>query len=211
MHRHLNVTTLLVLGFVFNLTDFSQAALAAPVPLYGGGTQSETMEALSNKICSDLVNAQEVTGESSAKVIERNLLKHLAIAQNAANANAKITEFWNENFEQLICTVGGLKNRTPQHLLKRVIDMKLNSTVFYDFIFELDADGDIDNVNINVNAIEQTPNGPETVIDYIDAILSDPKNKTSYVFSEIKDLRDGLIEEFGAKRASELIQTQASK
>jgi hypothetical protein len=92
----------------------------------------------------------------------------------------------------MVCTTEVFGLKPPQHILKRVIDMGLNNN--FNFIFELEE-------NVNVNAVE---NG-ETVIDYIDSILSDPdKNKNRYVFRDLKDLKEVLIQYYGAKKANDM-------
>jgi len=173
---------------------------ADPLKLYGGGVQSQEMEDLSNKICGKLIVAQESTGENSAKVIERSLLKHLNITKKTPSYKTTLTKFWNKNLDQMICTrrVVGLK--APQHIMKRVIDMRLDSGVYFDFIFELN-----DNVKVNAISLNSETGQPETVVDYIDTILTDPSNKTKYVFREIKDLKEVLIDEYNAKTANELM------
>jgi hypothetical protein len=170
--------------------------------LYDGSLQSKEMEGLSNKICSKLIAAQELTGENSAKVLERLLLKHINLTKKTKDYKTQLTKFWNKNIDQMICTTPSVNKKSPQHLMKRVIDMKLDGQVYFNFIFELDED---ESQGININAIELTTTGPETVIDYLDKILANPTLKRSYVFRELRDLREGLIEELGAKRASELI------
>jgi hypothetical protein len=157
--------------------------------------QSKEMQDLSNKICAELITAQEMSGENSAKVVQRILLKHLNITKESNNYKTKLTKFWNKNVSQMICTTPTVDNKYPQHVMKRVIDMRLDQQVFFNFILKLDLDE-----GINVNAIE---NG-KTVVDYIDKILSDPSNKTKYVFSEIKDLREVLTDYYGAKKASDV-------
>lgn len=160
----------------------------------GTKLQTKKMEDLSNEICAELVYAQSTTGENSGKVMEKILLKHLNITKKTPHSKKKLTQFWNKNLSQMVCTTEVFGLKSPQHVLKRVIDMGINNNVYFNFVFELEE-------NVNVNAIE---NG-ETVIDYIDSILSDPdKNKNKYVFRDIKDLREVLIEYYGAKKASDV-------
>jgi hypothetical protein len=169
--------------------------------LYGGGVQSKEMEDLSNKICSKLIAAQESTGENSAKVLERVLLKHINLTKKTKDYKVQLTKFWNKNIDQMICTRRVIGLKAPQHILKRVIDMKLDRQVFFNFIFELDED---ESQGVDINAAELTATGPETVIDYLDKILANPTLKTSYVFRELKDLKEVLIDYYEAKKASEL-------
>lgn len=164
----------------------------AKVAKFAENIQSKEMEDLSNKICTELIKAQNSTGENSAIVIQREILNHLNITKKKSNYKKEVTKFWNDNLNQMVCTTPSVNNTSPQHLMKRVIEMGLNKEVYFNFIFEL-AD------NINVNAVE---NG-ETVIDYIDSILSNPDNETKYVFREIKDLREVLVDFYGAKKASD--------
>jgi hypothetical protein len=169
--------------------------------LYGGGVQSLEMEALSNEICSELITAQEMTGENSAKVLEKILLKHLKLTKETADYKIKLTQFWNSNINQMICTTPSVDAKSPQHVMHRVLDMGLVQQVFFNFIFELDYD---EGINVNAVTFNNDTGQPETVIDYIDAILKDPSNETKYVFREVKDLRKMLIRWYKGKRASEL-------
>jgi hypothetical protein len=169
--------------------------------LYGGGVQSLEMEALSNEICSELITAQEVTGENSAKVLEGILLKHLKLTKQTASYKTQLTQFWNSKLNQMICTTPSVDNKSPQHVMHRVIDMRLDQQVFFNFIFKLDYD---EGINVNAVTFNNDTGEPETVVDYIDGILIDSNNETKYVFWEIKDLREVLIDYYGGKRVSEL-------
>jgi hypothetical protein len=178
------------------------ATNAEPVKLYGVSVQPLKIEALSNEMCGELIKAQEMTGKNSAKVLEKILLKHLNLTKKNANYKRQLTQFWNSKLNQMICTTPSVHNKSPQHLMHRVIDMKLDQQVFFNFIFDLE-ENESEGINVNVVTFNNDTGKPETVIDYIDAILSDSNNETKYVLREIKDLREVLIDYYNAKRVSE--------
>jgi len=86
--------------------------------------------------------------------------------------------------------------------MKRVIDMKLDHQVYFDFVFELDEE---ENEHINAISFSYETGQAGTIIDYIDSILKDPSNETKYVFHKMEDLKEVLIDEYNGKKASELI------
>ena len=84
----------------------------------------------------------------------------------------------------------------PQHLSKRIIDMRLHKDVYYKYLLR--------DKEIDINGIDIVNGRKETILDYIDGILSDPDAEDKYNVKEIKGLRRMFVKRFGAKSAEEL-------
>jgi hypothetical protein len=132
-------------------------------------------------------------GETPHKMVKA-LYEYLNVPFNM-NGHKKVTQFWNANHEKFICPSGG--GNEKQHLLKRILQHHYFD-LYDDFFF------DSDTYVLDFNAIEKYNGQNETVIDYLDRIIKTKANDPYYDIDELTDIRDALIEDYGAKRAVNL-------
>jgi len=143
-------------------------------------------------------------GDSISKageIIENEFLKKFGIDKNDPNYKQLVAAVYNKYAECLICKDNPRsRSRVPEHFLKRVVSLGMYESILYDFLLY-----DEEEYPIDVNTIEILPNGEkETFLDYIDKILDDPEVSKKYDVKEIRDLRGLIIEDYRAKKASEL-------
>jgi hypothetical protein len=161
----------------------------------------ERMEDFIKSMCRSALSFRKADATKAGEGVEGLILNFLGLTKEDPDYKEKLTKWWNENNHRFICHEEGTTKftRNPQHFLKRVIDLGMHKTILYDFLLS-----DEDDYPIDVNAIETYNGKEETVIDYIDNILKDPEVASNYNVREIKDLRDVLILDYGAKTSSEL-------
>lgn len=158
-----------------------------------------TISDLADQICNAMVLYDSTGAGPIHEAFEIIILNHLGIdKETTPNYRLRVRDFWNENHEQMICRneIQGLDS--PQHILKRVIDMRNTTSFYFDYF--------ISDRQVNVNAIEYRNGNPETVIDFIDTILSDPQAEELYDVQELGRLKYFLIEIMGAKTSEELLR-----
>ena len=158
------------------------------------------IEMLSNKICLsvDINFGYDNAGEK----IEDIFLAHLKIDRNTPNYKQQILDLWNTYSNCFVCkSPSTLKPELPYptHFLKRVVDFDMQGEIFDEFLLN-----DSEEFPIDVNAIELVDGKGETLIDYLDKIIADPSKHKDYKLTVMKELRDYLIEDYGAKTAAEL-------
>ena len=158
----------------------------------------ERIDEFSKKMCKASL-VYRTSAKTAGENIEEMMLSFLGTSKEDPKHKEILTKFWNEYNEKLICYEGPEdETRNPQHFLKRVVDLGMYS-ILYDFLLY-----DEDEYPIDVNAVEVYNGKEETLLDYMDAIIANPKNEEKYNMQEIKDLRGTIIGYYGAKKASEL-------
>jgi hypothetical protein len=160
--------------------------------------EQQSLKTLSARLCAQLQLSKTAGDKDAGMQIEIHFLDELNITRKDPDYKIKVAEFWNKYSEYFICN-DGTARRNPQHFLKRVVDMDYYKKVLYDFLLS-----DEEEYPISVNAIEIYKGKEETLLDYLNIILSDPNNEELYSFKEIEFLRSIIIEDYGAKTASEL-------
>ena len=156
-----------------------------------------TIPELGDQICSAMM-VVDTSGTRPAKdAFELIILNYLEIdeAEDIARRMA-IREFWNANHELLICTSEARGYDSPQHLLKRILNLKDSTNFYFDYFLQDRA--------LNVNSIEYRDGRPETLIDYIDQILQEPEVEETWDVSKLRRLRTFLIDHMNGKHAVEL-------
>lgn len=150
-----------------------------------------------DELCVRVLSARNATGEDIPTLIKNEFAKHLGINVTDPDYQTKVTQFWNANQNDFICS-GKLSTqyRESEHLLKRMINLNEDSNFFYNFL--------LDDMNVRVNAVENVDGKPETVIDFIDKILLTPEKQRYYSFDKLKKLRKMLVDYYGAKKAIDL-------
>ncbi|MEH6537834.1 MAG: hypothetical protein V7719_15640 [Psychroserpens sp.] len=161
----------------------------------------ERIEDLSKRMCIAALTFRVSSSKQAGDRIERLILNFLGSSKEDKNHKAIITKFWNENYEKFICYDEGTTERTrnPQQFMKRIVDLGMYKSVLYNFLLS-----DEDEYPIDVNAVEIYNGKEETLLDYLDGIISNPEKAKEYNIKEIKLLRLTIIEDYNAKIASEL-------
>ncbi|GAB5410667.1 MAG: hypothetical protein BalsKO_30320 [Balneolaceae bacterium] len=137
---------------------------------------------------------------SEYNIFKRVLEIRVEIPASDPEYKEKMTAFWRVNMSSFICPEYTLRGQTypRQHIFKRLMHEKFPDA-FYDLFWADDL------VEIDFNFVEQTVRGSETLVDYLDFLLLE---KSVYYSSNdldvIEDVRNGLLDEFGAKRAKDL-------
>lgn len=158
------------------------------------------IEDLSKKICSFALAVRTLSASTAGEDIEDIILNFLDTNRDNPNYKAIITKFWNENNEKLICYEGPAdETRSPQHFMKRIVDLGMYSTVLNGFLLSNPFKYPID-----VNAVEIYNGKEETLLDYLDEIISNPESEKRYNIQEMESLRRLLLMGYKAKKASEL-------
>ncbi|MBS7668149.1 hypothetical protein [Croceicoccus gelatinilyticus] len=157
-------------------------------------------ENLSRELC---VVADAYFGYNEAgEKVEDVFLDHFGITRSTPDYRDQVIAFWNANSEKLICRNKCSKKpyaRVPQHFMKRVVDLRMENQIFYEFLLD-----DSDTWQVNVNAIEMIDGRAETLLDYLDGIRADPSRHHHYDLDQIAEFREYIVEEYGAKTAREL-------
>ncbi|WP_345273620.1 hypothetical protein [Flaviramulus aquimarinus] len=142
------------------------------------------------------------------KHLENLFLRFLRITRETPNYKNIIAAFWNKHSSEFICVKTRLGSvPSPQHLMKRVVTVSSHNVVFDTFILTLGRqvkDVKKDRPLIDLNAIEINQRGEEeTVIDYINSIISIEENKKRYDIADLKALI-ATLSVYGAKTAKDL-------
>ncbi|EAQ99345.2 hypothetical protein [Congregibacter litoralis] len=161
-----------------------------------------------------------VTGKNIVQVMKDVLLQYTGISKSDPDYMDQIIAFYNENQNEFICR-GKVDSTTreSEHIFKRAAALSIHSKVLYGFFLNnehtqvnaveyLVPDPDAPDYSTSIAKLIHAPWGtgePETFLDYLDKVLADPEADKRYVVSDIKALREMLIDYFGAKTADELI------
>lgn len=162
---------------------------------------SNPIQDLANNICNRIILFNDANIGEPWEAFEDSIAAYWGIERSSPNFRTRVTKFWNENHDKMICTDQHIGYNTPQHLLKRVIEMHVIQGFYFDYLLR--------DQNTNVNAVEYHNGKPETVIDFIDEIINDPTVHPLYSMEQIESLRAFLTQIIGAKTAEELLEEQA--
>jgi hypothetical protein len=172
--------------------------------IYPSGTQSQEMEDFSNNICSAMRSFYYDRRETKfEELLEDLFLEKLGLKGRTKANRKKITNYWNENLHQFICTNGStsevipdnyLKNKIKttipyQHILRYFFNLGVDQEFFFDFLFLMDE-------SINLNAVQIESGQPQTILDYLDwVILTDKTHPYKWDIENIEDIVDMLTHE----------------
>lgn len=174
-------------------------ALALPAQAQAHEADAANIPLLADQIC-DAMIAYDMTGIGPVtEAFEMMVLDHLGIDKaSTPTYRLDIREFWNAHHQEMVCVSASPGYPAPQHILKRVVDMRGTEDFYFDYLLQ--------DRELNLNAVEQTERGPETLVDFLDRILSDPDAESLYDMSEVRRLRAFIVEQMDAKRAAELVE-----
>jgi hypothetical protein len=161
----------------------------------------ERMEDFIKKMCRSALAFRTADARKAGYGVEGLILNFLGTSKEDPNHKEIFTKFWNENSYRFICHEEGTTKftRTPQHFMKRVVDLGMHKSILYDFLLS-----DEDDYPIDVNTIEIYNGNEETLLDYIDNLLKNNDVESKYNVKEVKLLRLTIIEDYNAKKASEI-------
>jgi len=131
--------------------------------------------------------------------IEKKMLEYFKTDKNLPDYQLKLAQAWNEVSPFAICKATSGTFPT-QHFYKRALAMNLHIPILEEFFF-------LDEVAfpIDPNAVEILENGRfVTLLDYMDGMLARDDASTRYQVGQVAELRDNLVEFYGAKRVSEM-------
>jgi len=169
-----------------------------PLKLYDGSVQSKEMEGLANNLCSQLIRSVSTGTLSGPMAFKSTIAEYTKIDVNAKDTRKKVIEFWNLKKNQLICTNKSIRYTSPQPVMRRIIDMRIQEEVFFEFLLEDEKDDYEGKVDINI--VHINPSGESTtVLDYIQGICDDKSKALKYDCDELKDLQESLQNEYGGK------------
>jgi hypothetical protein len=204
------------LALVFSLSFLSLYAsvtAAEPTKLYSDKEKAE-LNKLANDICSRMLDSQGIDGLNARDEFKSTIARYLSIPKTGKNTRKKVIDFLNANKEYFVCTSEVSMYSFPQTVLRRLVDMKIQEEVFFEFLLEDDSDDYKGKADLNVIHIYKE--GPthhginggyvyphkgeaETLLDYIETLLSTEETKSTYNHDELLDLQESLRDEYGAK------------
>ena len=166
------------------------------------------IERLANKLCDVLVLSSMSERTASPEMFEDVMAEHLKISKTEKGFKKAIGTFWNTNHDKLVCTEERMGHRTPQHFLKRIVDVRLHNEFLMDYLM---SDEFWSDELMEINSFEVVGGRKETIVDYIDKTLTllnaETQNEvTRIVVDEMTVAQNYMIAILGAKRGDELSQ-----
>lgn len=157
---------------------------------------------LANQICDTMMlykNFRKPTYVAFEKMVLKYLKKETEQgAEKTSGISNEVTAFWQQYHPYFTCTTAHNGYTTPQHVLKRLVDMNDIIGFYFDYFLQDES--------VNLNAVEWVEGEPETLIDYLDKILADPQSKGLYDLETVRQLRALIVGRINAKRACELLE-----
>lgn len=204
------IATIFLLSSKFTFADSDCFDCRKDLPGMPETTQIDTLASVVdpninqvvNEICDQFLLFLNTGHGKLSDYFETPILNYLGIADRSIDNRKHITSFWNKYKDDFVCTEERDGFRSPQHLMKRVIDMGTLNAFYFRYLFK--------DRSVDVNAIEYNSAGePETVLDYINSILKKEKNsdvnsEISYDYDQIRKLKAFLITVMNAETGKNL-------
>lgn len=154
----------------------------------------EKVKKIVAQLCDDIMR-----GRSNALDVpewEMTMRKHTGYSGSTKDFPKYFNNFLNSYNQNLICPCfdGGAEKYPAQHIYKRLLAADLEET-YNEYFFELE------NGDINFNAYQIVNGKKETIVDWGERMIKSGIGNTGI----INDIITVLQDEFGAKRASELL------
>lgn len=160
--------------------------------------EKANIQLLANRLCSSLLNSQAFDDLTARDAFKSTIAKHLKISVNGNNTRKAVLDFFNLHKNDMICTVKNSKYSFPQHVMRRMIDMGIQEELFFDFLLEDDSDEYKGKVDLNI-VYKNAEGVEETLLDYIETLLSDKSTKGLYNHDELRDLQESFEDQYGGK------------
>lgn len=150
---------------------------------------------LSVYMCS--VYSSSLGVDSQMIFLENAVLKWMSLDENYPNSKQIFGKFLNENYNLILCSDDGSGSiRKIESLIKRSIGRGeyglIDSLMYYE-----------EEYGFNLNHYEIVDGKKETILDYIEKILNNPKLLIRYNSDKLRVLHNDFIE-YDAKRGNEL-------
>ncbi len=149
-----------------------------------------------------------LSGSNIAKDVKEMIVKYMAKYEGNKNpTGAQILQFLNTNKHKMTCR----RNGVEKNYMKVVFDRRAYRALFSELFFN-DLKPKDGSVLPDVNAVSLTGSKgtPETVLDYMDRLISTNKGGRAYT-KQVKSLRKTFIKYLGAKKFTELPAAEQAK
>lgn len=160
----------------------------------------QSINSFVSEMCNLLPSLQILNDIDAPKDIEEKLIRYFKVDKLEENYRLEIARHWNEYNHRVICFATGGTYPT-EHFFRRSIKMNVQELVLDDYFL-------VDEVAfpIDMNTLEIHEDGTSsTLLDFIDQELSRPDARVKYNVGQLAGMRDIMINYYGAKRASELV------
>lgn len=165
----------------------------------GNAEKSEgSIQDLVNEVANNMLLMSSTGAGKVWEGFEGRLLAHLELTRETPNYQAEITKFWNKNHRKMIITNELVGYRSPQHILKRAVEMNEISQFFFEYFLR--------DQKRNLNAVEWVDGKPETLLDYLNKIIGNPKVHKLYNMNQVRQLKLFIITQMDAKTGSEVVE-----
>ena len=157
----------------------------------------EKLRSLAANICSKYGLRGNQIASGVKTLVKNYMIKH---AGYKTTENKDIVRFLNENKDYMTC------GKEKKNYMMVAFDNGAHNELFRRlFAKDLYEKTDKKNTKVDINAVSLTgPNGtPETVLDYIDKVISTSKTRGAFI-SEVKRVKSMFTKHFGAKKFSQL-------
>ena len=182
---------LILFSLIFINSIFSQNVVIENGEVIGNDSENN---ALAGNICGASYLAWQ--GGTPVDSFESTILKVINVSFDDPLRAKKISDFFNNNHAKLICGCdSNSRHRSREHVFKRAIAIQS-----YEYINHLARS---DDYSINMNFYEIVDGKKETLLDYVDMILNDPKKREMYNLNALNILRENLVD-LGVVNGSEL-------
>ncbi|MDG5490969.1 hypothetical protein [Psychroserpens sp. SPM9] len=147
---------------------------------------------LSNRLCSLVDN--DAFNNTLDTSIENELLQFLKLTKKDSTYRTKLIDFWNVYNKFFICVDNDTV--TVEHIMKKSLKTLFykHNQILFDWLMDLSATKKID-----FNQVIYFDGHPETILDFLDAILQNKNMYQQFEISAIRELKSKLIKDFGAK------------
>ena len=173
-------------SFFFSILSFSQTS---------ENTVFESDESMASFIC--VCYYSSVDADNQMEYFISNIMLKLGLDKNDKDRKKIVGNFLNNNYDKLICGDDARGNlRDKETLIKRSVGRGEYSLIDNLMLDELEY-------KYNLNHYDVVDGKKETILDYVEKILNDPKLLAKFDVGRLKVLHNDFIE-YGAKRGSEL-------
>ena len=160
------------------------------------------VQGFADQMCEVLYSTRTVEGFHSFQALENTLLSRVGFTKSDPNYKMKMVAFWNYYNDRMICSQGTTEY-PRQHIYRRAIELRVEKYVLFGFFLK-----DPVNSPYNINAVEYIADKGVsiTVIDFIDSLIKveEEDGVGEYDIDELEELRETLMNDYGAKRYKDL-------
>ncbi len=172
--------------------------------------EDEKLKKVIRKMCYELVGAVLEMQKDYEKftpdyIITMGAARYFDVPEDASDIEELRQRFWNEHNHKMYCRTTLLKNtfngRKSSHISKLMMRQNFGSS-FHLAIYKYQKKVNPKS-NYDIDHVEIIDGKKETLLDFVDKILSDPYLYAYYALAQVKRVQV-LMTKYGAKRALEL-------